>query len=179
MRVRALMALTALTAALAPSALHAPALASLPELPDVGAGPPACPSEFGMFLRRFESDLAFQVENVVFPLRASLVDADEGAKPVTHTEQVPRDAYGRGRVAYFPTAQLQAERKLHRRIEESAPDERIVRFAPNGTLAFSIAYHFTRIRGCWRLTFLDDRSLHEEPPADLLPEGWSAQSSRR
>jgi hypothetical protein len=176
---RALVALTALMIALAPDPLQAPAHASLPELPDVGAGPPACPSEFGMFLRRFESDLAFQVENVAFPLRASLVDGDEGTEPVTHTEQVARDAYGTGRVTYFPTPQVQAERKLHRRIEASADDERIVRFAPRGTLAFSIAYHFTRIRGCWQLTFLDDRTLHEEPPADLPPEAWSAQRPPR
>ncbi len=119
----------------------------------------SCPQGFPQFLARFESDIPFQASSVQFPLPFAYVDAAAEPEPKRKTKRVSREAYTKAEYPYYPTPDIQAKRKLERKIRDSSSSKKVVRFNQHDSDAYSIEYHFKKVRECWRLTFVEDYSL--------------------
>ena len=119
----------------------------------------SCPPEFPQFLARFESDFQFQASTVQFPLFFAYLDAAAEPEPKRRTKRVSRESYTKAEYPYYPTPDIQAKRKLEKNIIESSSSKKVVRFNQPDSDAYSIEYHFKKVRQCWRLTFVEDYSL--------------------
>ena len=130
-------------------------------LPTLGeaADPPACPQAFSEFLSRFEVDAGFQASSIQFPLRVAYLDTAANAEPTRKSKRISRDGYTKSEHPLYPTPELRAKLKLERRVKEVSSTKAVVGFHQPESDAYAIEYHFTKARGCWRLTFMDDHSL--------------------
>jgi hypothetical protein len=115
-----------------------------------------CPAPLLDFLARFESDAAFRLEHTQFPLTLSYVDTTP-AEPTPREKQISRDAFAAN--DWYPTKDIQTERRLERRITETSATAVEVRFDKPDSDAYTMEFQFAKAQGCWRLIRADDHSL--------------------
>jgi Domain of unknown function (DUF4348) len=116
-----------------------------------------CSKRFSDFVAHFESDAAFQIEHIQFPLRVNYVDAGADPEPVPRIKWISRDIYASK--PSYPTLEVQARRKLRKQISEVSRVKVVVRFAQPDSDGYSVEYHFEKVHGCGHLGLVDDQSL--------------------
>lgn len=117
-----------------------------------------CRYTFEQFLARFESDWEFQLQHVRFPLRMGYVDGTAQPEPLSKEKLVSRDAYME-RGDFYPSPDIQAERRLSKKIVRSPDGTMVIEFDQPDSDAYTVDFKFSRMFGCWSLTFIDDHSL--------------------
>jgi hypothetical protein len=117
-----------------------------------------CRYSFEQFLARFETDWEFQLQHVRFPLKMGYVDGTTHSEPLAKQRLVSRDEYmAKGNL--YPSADIQAERRLEKKIVRSPDSTMVIEFDQPDSDAYTVDFKFTRMLGCWHLTFIDDHSL--------------------
>ena len=117
-----------------------------------------CRYSFEQFLARFESDWEFQLQHVRFPLRMGYVDGAAYPEPLAKEKLVSRDAY-MAQGNFYPSPDIQAERRLQKKIVRSPDSTMVIEFDQPDSDSYTVDFKFTRMLGCWYLTFIDDHSL--------------------
>jgi hypothetical protein len=119
---------------------------------------PECRATFAEFLARFESDMAFQLEHVQFPLQMGYVDASASPEPANREKLVTREEYA-AKGWFYPSLEVQAQRRLEKKIVRPPTSNMVIEFDQPDSDAYSVNFSFTRTNGCWYLTRIDDQSL--------------------
>ena len=117
-----------------------------------------CRYTFEQFLARFESDWEFQLQHVRFPLPMGYVDGTAHPEPLSKQKLVSRDHY-MAQGDLYPSLDIQAGRRLQKKIVRSPDSTMVIEFDQPDSDSYTVDFKFTRMLGCWYLTFIDDHSL--------------------
>ena len=86
------------------------------------------------------------------------MDGTTYPEPLGKQKLVSRDDY-MARGDFYPSHDIQAERRLQKKIVRSPDSTMLIEFDQPDSDAYTVDFKFTRMLGCWHLTFIDDHSL--------------------
>ena len=118
----------------------------------------ACPAKFDAFLERFETDRAFHLRSVRFPLPMTYVDTPRDA-PVKLRTRLSRREYSLPRQPWYPPPELQEEWNLTRTVRDVSKTRKVVRLEQADVDGYKAEFHFQKAGACWRLMLMDDQAF--------------------
>ncbi len=119
-----------------------------------------CPTNFELFLRKFEAEESFRLAQIRFPLSYSEPDRDHRLYPDAppKTRQIERSAAASLRMPLYPSVEDQRSIPLKRKITKKN-SAMVVHFDKPESDAYSYRLHFSRSKACWNLVKVQDVSL--------------------
>jgi hypothetical protein len=119
----------------------------------------SCSSDFREFFGRFASDRAFQQANIRYPLTYSIQgngicmpDCPNIKTPLTQANIAQRES------PIFPLDTIRLEKAIERRIIVRKRHVEVSAFSLQSG-SYNVVFRFSRVKGCWKLTYVEDWSL--------------------
>ena len=125
----------------------------------LGASAKSCDRDFGVFLRKFESDRSFQERHIRFPIPyvgRDRSDCYPDCPVATHMLELRH--FRKMTDPLFPLTATQQEMNLAVQFEVIGTAATVEVFLPEAD-SYSFEFRFTMMNSCWRLSHVLDRCL--------------------
>lgn len=117
-----------------------------------------CAQEFDDFLSSFEGNRSFQEENIIFPLKHSVVDVEADPEPKVVDKPLSKSDVKGDKAPVFPSQPDQQKIPFEKVVKGQTFDQRTVQLQKPDT-GYLLIYRFRKIDACWKLVEFEDASI--------------------